>query len=286
MSVSEEKRQLHEVARLRLRDRLLTGSNVAIAAAGGAEPWTGNLAPGVSFKQVEAAYSADPAWREDLALPHSSAALTMNVFAPWQRNLDKLCIGSTSGFSTFKFEIGAPLGLKGAPAYFDAVGTSGQRSVAIEVKCLEYLSQPSEKYRVGFELSIRHICEAHGSSTEGWLGQANRLNRETEAYTALFAHQLVKQAFALEYQHKSGKPLLFYLFWEPVDWEKHAFFERHRSELNQLCGAVADERIELQYQSVNELLATWAGVLRPNWLADHVQYLRQRYVLEIGGSAI
>jgi hypothetical protein len=284
MSVSEEKRQLHEAARLRLRDRLITGSTVAVAE--GAEPWTSNLAPGVSFKLVEAAYSADPAWREDLALPHSSAALTLNVFAPWQVNLDKLCIGSTSGFSTFKFEIDAPLGLEGVPAYFDALGTSSQRSVAIEVKCLEYLSQPSEKYRVGFEQSIQHICEAHGPSTEGWLGQANRLNRDPEAYTALFAHQLVKQAFALEHQHKSGKHLLFYLFWEPVDWEKHAFFERHRSELDQLCRAVADERIELQYQSVNELLATWSGVSRPNWLADHVQYLKQRYVLEIGGDAI
>src|SRR5687768_3885522 len=106
MSVSEEKRQLHEAARLRLRDRLITGSTVAVAE--GAEPWTGNLAPGVSFKLVEAAYSADPAWREDLALPHSSAALTLSVFAPWQVILDKLCIGSTSGFSTFKFEIDAP----------------------------------------------------------------------------------------------------------------------------------------------------------------------------------
>jgi hypothetical protein len=282
VSVSEEKRRIHEVAQLRLRARLFTGSNATGEAAEGAESWTRNLAPGVSFKQVEAAYSTDPTWREDLALPHSSAALTLNVFAPWQENLNKLCIGSISGFSTFEFEIAASVGLEGAPAYFDALGRSNERSVAIEVKCLEYLSQPSEKYRLGFEQSIRHICEAYGSSTKGWLGQANRLNDESNAYTALFAHQLVKQAFALEHQHNSGKHLLFYLFWEPVDWVKYSFFEHHRSELRQLCLAVADERIELQYQSINELLAAWAEVSRPSWLDDHVQYLKRRYELKIG----
>jgi hypothetical protein len=282
VSVSEEKRRLHEIARLRLRDRLLTGSNATGEAAEATEHWKNNLVPGVSFKLIEAVYATDPTWREDLALAHSSAALTMNVFAPWQENLDKLYIGSISGFSTFKFEIEAPLELKGTPAYFDALGTSSQRSVAIEVKCLEYLSQPSEKYRLGFEQSIQHICDKHGSSAEGWLGQANRVNFDPEAYTALFVHQLVKQAFALAFRHKSGKHLLFYLFWEPVDWEKHSFFEQHRRELRQLGLAVADERIELQYQSVNELLATWAGVSRPSWLADHVQYLKRRYELKIG----
>ncbi len=280
--MSEEKRQLHEVARLRLRDRLLTGFNATGEVAKSAEPWTRNLAPGISFDEVEAAYSADPTWREDLAFPHSSAALTLNLFAPWQESLDKLCIASTSGFSTFEFEIEASLGLEGAPAYFDALGTSSRCSVAIEVKCLEYLSQPSEKYRLGFEESIQRICEAYGPSTEGWLGQANRLMCHPEAYTALFAHQLVKQAFALEHRHNSGKHVLFYLFWEPVDWGKHSFFEQHRSELRQLCLAVADEKIELQYQSVNELFAAWAGILRPSWVADHVQYLKQRYELKIG----
>jgi hypothetical protein len=55
-----EKRQLHEVARLRLRDRLLRGFNATGEAAESAEPWMRNLAQGISFEQVEGAYSADP----------------------------------------------------------------------------------------------------------------------------------------------------------------------------------------------------------------------------------
>jgi hypothetical protein len=280
--INEEKHRLHEMAQLRLRDCLLEGAKANGETAKGAESWKENLAPGVSLKHVEAAYSTDPAWREDLALPHSSAALTVNLFAPWQRDLDKLSIGTTSGFLSFQFEVTAPLGVEGQPAFFDALGRSAQRSVAIEVKCLEYLSQPSEKYWLGFAQSIRHICEAQGPSTEGWLGQANRLNSDPAAYTALFAHQLVKQAFALQYQHASGKHLLFYLFWEPADWKEHAFFERHRRELDELHRAVAHERIEFEYQSVNELLTMWSGFSHPEWVADHVQYLKHRYELEIG----
>jgi hypothetical protein len=277
-----EKRGLYERARSRLRDRLIRASNVNVAES--ADPWTDNLAPGIAPKQVEAAYSADPAWREDLALPHSSAALTVNLFAPWQTDLNELRIGDIFGFTGFRFEIETPLGLQGPPAYFDAFGMSGERSIAIEVKCLEYLSEPSEKYRTGFEQSIRQICEAHGSSDEGWIGQANRIHHEPGAYSALFAHQLVKQAFALDHQHKSGKHLLFYLYWEPADWRKHAFFARHRGELDRLSRAVEGERIEFQYLSVNELIAAWARASRPHWLADHVEYLKRRYELEIANG--
>ena len=224
MSLAEEKRQLHERAELRLREHLTPGGDVMVGATGGAEPWTANLAPGVSPKEVEAAYGSDPAWQDDLALPHSSAALTVNLFAPWQADLERLSIAGVSGFNRFQFEVNAPLGLEGAPAYFDAFGTSARRFVAIEVKCLEYLSQPSEKYRLGFEQSIRQICETNGSSEAGWLGEANRLNRDLKTYSALFAHQLVKQAFALRHQHGRDRHLLFYLFWEPVDWSRHPFF--------------------------------------------------------------
>ena len=255
-----------------------------VGATGGAEPWTGNLAPGVSPKEVEAAYGSDPAWRDDLALPHSSAALTVNLFAPWQADLDGLSIAGVSGFTRFQFEVDAPLGLEGAPAYFDAFGTSGRRFVAIEVKCLEYLSQPSEKYRLGFEQSIRQICETNGSSEAGWLGEANRLNRDLKTYSALFAHQLVKQAFALRHQHGRDRHLLFYLFWEPVDWGGHPFFVRHRRELDRLSRAVAGEGIEFRFQSVNDLLDDWINSSGPSWLPDHVQYLKQRYRLEIGAS--
>lgn len=280
MSAVPEKSKLHERARLRLSECSITAAQTS--AGEPARSWRDNLAPGISTEEVEAAYSADPAWRADLALPHSSAALTVNLFAPWRDDLDKLTLGEVSGFTSFRLEVEASLGLDGTPAYFDAIGMSDRRVVAIEVKCLEYLSDPPEKYRIGFEQSIGRICEAHGLSEEGWLGEANRLKRDPAAYGALFAHQLVKQAFALEHQHKSGRQLLIYLYWEPTDWQKHPFFEQHRSELARLSRTVAGERIAFRYLSVSDLIAAWAHVSQPAWLAGHVEYLKHRYEVEIG----
>lgn len=277
MTIGEEKRRLHTLARSALEKH---GAKLS-----GPENWTGNLFPGISAKDVEAAYSADPEWRQDLAQPHSSAALTVNLFAPWKATLEKLPLGGETGFTHLTFEVAAPLGLDDVPAYFDAFATSPRRSVAIEVKCLEYLSQPSENYRTGFERSIRQICESHGRSNEGWLGEANLLDREPEAYGAVFAHQLVKQAFALAHRHASGRQLLFYLFWEPADWRDHPFFGRHRSDLARLAKAVAGERIGFAYQSVSELIKEWSTLTGPDWLADHRRSLRARYEGEIGAGS-
>jgi hypothetical protein len=273
---------LRAIAQARLREHALTDRQAKITHTGALEPWTDNLAPGISPGQVEAAYSADPAWADDMALPHSSAALTVNLFAPWLPDLDRLSIAGASGFRQVEFEVAASLGLSGTPAYFDARASAERTSVAVEVKCLEYLAEPAEKYRLSFEQSIREICEAHGSSEEGWLGEANRLNRDPTTYDALFAHQLVKQAFAIAHQVRSGNHLLYYLFWEPADWRAHPFFSRHRNELERLSSAVTAETIGFRFQSVNELLDEWACRPEPAGLASHVAYLKRRYRVEIG----
>jgi hypothetical protein len=283
VSLAEERSRLRAAAQARLREQALADRQATATQTGAIEPWTANLAPGISPSEVEAAYSADPAWVEDMALAHSSAALTVNLFAPWLAHPARLSIAGASGFGQVQLEVAASLGLSGTPAYYDALATGERTSVAVEVKCLEYLAEPAEKYRLGFEQSIREICEAHGSSEEGWLGEANRLNRDPSAYSALFVHQLVKQAFAVAHQLRTGNHLLYYLFWEPADWRAHPFFNRHRGELDRLSRAVKDETIGFRFQSVNELLDEWADRREPAWLAAHTVYLERRYRVEIGG---
>ena len=90
MSAVSEKSKLYDFARLRLSE-----CSIVAAQTSAGEPalsWRDNLAPGIFAEEVEAAYSADPAWREDLALPHSSAALTVNLFARWRDDFDKLAL--------------------------------------------------------------------------------------------------------------------------------------------------------------------------------------------------
>jgi len=71
---------------------------------------------------------------------HSSAALVVNAFGPWLNALDDLELAGQRGFKTIAFEQKCPTDLRGTPPHLDVVARGEGRLVAVESKCIEYLT--------------------------------------------------------------------------------------------------------------------------------------------------
>ena len=280
MTPDADKNQLFSVAEAKLRDRLAA----ATPRRPHDESWTDNLFSLVDTERVKAAYSSDPDWQQDLTPAHSSAAMAANLFLPWSREITRLTLGSLRGLESFQLEVSRPTGTGGTPAFFDALANTREHSIGIEIKCLEYLADPPQKYLDGYRSSIAEICTTYGRSETGWLGVAHRLQAEFAGYRILFAAQLVKQAIALLHGSPATQQILLYLFWEPLDWPKYDCFELHRSELANLQNEVLGDRVQLIHMSVHELLQDWRSQVhsQPEWFQGYVAELERRYELSLG----
>ena len=270
----------------RAKAKLLERSNSGNSDRSNRQNWTNNLLSAIEPEQVEAAYSGDPDWQKDLADPHSSAALTSNLFLAWKGNLGDLVVCDLTEIKKLELEVSLPTGAGEPPAFFDGVAITRENAIGIEVKCLEYLADPPEKYRESYRASIEEICRVYGKSETGWLGVANHIKAGTSGYRVLFAAQLIKQAIGLLYNNPNGNHWLTYLYWEPLDWQQYRFFDDHRSELSHLKGITAGDRVQFRFMSIHALLQHWRKIFEgaPVWIDRHLRELTQRYDVSLSGT--
>lgn len=203
---------------------------------------------------------------------HSSAALAVNCFAPLRAGGVPFDLAGQQELQVEGFERRLPTGLAQAqPPHLDVVASGPDGLVAIESKCLEYLSPTKAAF------SDRYRTEIVDERAAGpWYAEMLRLVAgEGPGYRWLDAAQLIKHAFGLAY--KAQRPTtLVYVFWEPMDAGLSKLFGEHRQDIADFAERVAGGTPAFESMSYFELWERWANSDDPR-LAAHVAALRGRY---------
>jgi hypothetical protein len=203
---------------------------------------------------------------------HSSSALAVNNFGPFKTLPTRLRLCGRSGFSGLQFERKCPHGLAGRkPPNLDVLAEGADGIVAVESKCLEYLSAHAAQFAPAYE---REIQDARRSTA--WFAEMSRLMADPRRYRQLDAAQLIKHAFGLLHTFPERDVTLLYLFWEPENPESHTVFADHRAEIQRFSQAVAPSGPRFRALSYPELWAKW-DYNSSTWMTDHVSRLRARY---------
>ncbi|MEZ5934307.1 MAG: hypothetical protein R3F54_20680 [Alphaproteobacteria bacterium] len=224
---------------------------------------------------------ADRVWpvaleRVRLDTPHSSMALVINSFFPWQKNVDSLPLGGKLGFDAIQFNVRCPTGLRGTPPHLDLMALRDDHVVGATVRAVEYLKRKKSSISTTYD---RTLGETPGMSPWGDHLEAWRAGEVVYAHVDLAA--LVKYATALGRTFPDRTSTLIYLYWEPLDAASYDEFRDHRRELASLAAAVEGARVEVVAESFDALWQRWLDQGGPDWLAAHVERLRSRYAVSL-----
>ncbi len=240
--------------------------------------WRDNLLPAVAPRDFEADLSQGSGDEHSTKFraAHSSSALAVNAFAPFRRSLPDLAVGPHCGFTTMDFERKCPSGLRGTPPNIDLVLESPEHVLAIESKCLEYLTPQVADFSLSY---FDRILD--GRRDSAWFLEMVRLRDAPKAYRCLDAAQLIKHAFGLARCFPDRPVTLLYLWWEPLNADADPIFDRHRGEVAAFADRVAGSTPAFEGMSYTSLWKQWEDGLLPAGLARHVCEIRARYAVTL-----
>jgi hypothetical protein len=213
---------------------------------------------------------------------YSSAALVVNVFAPWIGREDSLRLAGISGFDSLAFEVKFPTGLKGNPPNLDLSAAAGPRVVAVESKCTEHLLLHRAEFPASYDAVVDELADP------AWHELYRRLKADGDSLASIDAGQLVRHYLGLRRAVDRGaidQATLLYLYWEPANADDVAACLAHRQAVEEMIAAVSDPTVALAAMSYRTLWSDWAAPGGPKWLIEHVQALRARYDVDIGPDA-
>lgn len=233
-----------------------------------------NLLPGLTLEDFAQDFEAG-AGKELLGkfrAVHSSAALAVNSFAPLRAGDVPFDLAGHDGLHVEAFERKYPTGLaRSQPPHLDVVTSSPAALVAIESKCLEYLTPKQADF------SDRYRTEIIDERADGpWSAEILRLVADKgPGYRWLDAAQLIKHAFGLA--RNADRPVtLVYLYWEPMDAGLSPLFAEHRQEIAEFAKRIAGGKPRFEALSYFELWDAWANSNDARLVA-HVAAVRARY---------
>jgi hypothetical protein len=205
---------------------------------------------------------------------HSSAALAVNCFGPFQHQLENFRLLGKQGAKQVGFEHKLPIfGEVGAPN-IDVWIEREHDVVAIESKLLEYLTPKKAKFSAAYKRL------APPESDPIWWRVYERAKESGLQY--LDQAQLIKHYFGLNElrkKHPEGAvPTLLYIFWEPLDWQDLKECRKHREEVETFANSLSNSQIQFRAMSYNELWDQWKAVPE---LAKHAEELIARYQVRL-----
>jgi hypothetical protein len=240
--------------------------------------FTGNLIHDVLPQSFEAdlAAGAGEELRNKFLAPHSSSALAVNSFGWFYHKAKSTPFQHLPPLELVGFEQKFPTGLAAATApHLDIVFKGSEDLVAIESKCLEYLTPKQPDFSSRYRTQIRdERC------TAAWYGEMVRLMEASSSeYRHLDVAQLIKHALGLSYR-QSQEVTLMYFWWEPENWQDFAVFVQHLAEIEKFASKVEGSVPRFQFQAYGEHWQRWSrGPDRQ--LADHAKRLQARYSVTI-----
>jgi hypothetical protein len=181
-------------------------------------------------------------------------------------------LGESRKLKVDGFERRFPTGLARAQApHLDVVASSRGELVAIESKCIEYLTPKRASFSERYPTEI--IEERRDSP---WFAEMLRMVCcSGPSYRFLDAAQLIKHALGLT-RSPTLPTTLLYLYWEPMDEGLSPLFAAHRAEIAEFTGRVAGSSMKFAAMSYPELWTEWDATEDP-FFRRHVAALRARY---------
>lgn len=242
-----------------------------------------NLLKGVPFSKLRQAFDdgegkelhGDKHCPPKMAAVYSSSALVVNTFGPWHDNPSELMINGHTGFRKMNFEAQLSHGLQRPWPHLDLCLESDTEVLAIESKCLEYLTAK----RAFFKPAYDTIADTRAQSV--WFQHIALLREDSAHYKYLDAAQLIKHYLGLSYSVPKKLVTLLYLFWEPINWKDFETFRDHRKEIADFADVVSGDRVRFRAMSYIELWNQWEQRQSPIWLAGHLQSLTARYRVDL-----
>lgn len=208
--------------------------------------------------------------------PHSSSALAVNAFGWFAGKPGLASLAGHEGLDLVGFEQKFPTGLSRAqPPNLDVVLHGSAGLVAVESKCLEYLSPKEAKFSPRYRDEI--VDERRDSP---WFAEMIRLmEEERSSYRHLDVAQLIKHALGLSYRQERAVTLV-YVWWEPANADELPVFAAHREEVRQFAARISGGALAFAAVSYPELWAQWA-ISSDETLRKHSENLQRRYALPI-----
>ena len=204
----------------------------------------------------------------------------MNAFARFKDNLAHLSLAGGSDFETVSFEFRCPTGLRGGrPAYLDLLAQGPAGIVAVESKCTEHLAPKVPSFSPAYAEQIRDERRAGV-----WFRAMETMLERPDSFALLDVAQLIKHAFGLARCFAARPTTLLYLYWEPLDADRHPVFRQHRCEIERFSDLAAGGFPAFRAQTYGELWGVWQQTARPRWLRDHAANLQARYAVSLGGG--
>ncbi len=144
--------------------------------------------------------------------------------------------------------------------------------VGVESKLTEYLAKHRAAFSTAYAEQIRDERRERG-----YFREMLRLIDAPDSYVWLDAAQLIKHAFGLARTFRDRSVTLLYLYWEPANPDASPEFAAHRQEITAFAERVAGSTPEFRAMSYPELWRTWDAARPAEWLAQHLDALRDRY---------
>lgn len=158
----------------------------------------------------------------------------------------------------------------GTQPNLDLVAESETDVVGVESKFLEYLTPKKPHFASSYKKENLPQAE------DCWLDLIVEL--KGTMLQALEAAQLVKHYLGLQNQYPDKKITLFYLFWEPRDWQNFELFRKHRKQIEFFVDKVKESEVSFAAQSYPEL---WDDCKKKEILGHPVTFLSERYGIDI-----
>ena len=235
-----------------------------------------NLIPGVRLDQFEPDLRRGDGnkLRMKFCAVHSSAALTVNCFAPFKDSPGEIRLMGHHGVKSVEFEKPLRIFRGGTPANIDVWIELDDGAIAIESKFLEYFEPKKPDFSPAYDRLAPPVSERNWwmAFTEAKKGVPQHLDRA----------QLLKHYFGLRHLQQSQttpKTLtLLYLFWEPLNWKEIAECRQHRKGVEEFAEGLAGSSIPFGWLTYSQLWSEWAEVPA---LKEHAGRLKTRYEVSI-----
>jgi len=114
-----------------------------------------------------------------------------------------------------------------------------------------------------------------------WYAQIAILRDDPRKYRFLNAAQFVKHYLGLSHTYRGRSEKLLYLYWEPVNGMDLDEFRQHREEIRIFKESVEGDPFRFEAQSYPDLWKKWEGSSKPEWLSNHAEHLKKRYMVAI-----
>jgi hypothetical protein len=230
--------------------------------------WRSGLVPGIEPELLESRVFD---LRARLVRPDSAAALTLNSFLPWLRQMDRLRLAGIEGFKELHFDARCPTGVRGTPPHIELMASGASGVVGASIRTFDYLGRRQSR------LSSAYTALVVSEALEPWVELMRAFADRTERFQYVDVPALAKLAIGMGRIFVRRPTRLLYVFLEPAGAAGVLPFAEHRRELARLAALTAGSAVRLVACSFHELWEGWRREEAPPRLREIVAELERRY---------